>query len=103
MVATRSVYVRKGKAYVPMSDQINLVMVEFKNYLMKALEATSKLLPRMEEDDRLRPILLNVEKQYIGRNYNEIGDATGSITAKDVDSVSILLLQQEYIFISYNV
>ncbi|CAO0803387.1 unnamed protein product [Mucor circinelloides] len=86
MVANRSVYVRRGKAYVPMSDQINLVMVEFKNHLMKALDATSKLLPRMEEDDRLKPILLNVEKQYIGRNYNEIGEATGSITAKEVDS-----------------
>lgn len=91
MVATRSVYVRKGKAYVPMSDQINLVMLEFKKYLMKALEATSKLLPRLEEDDRLKPILLNVEKQYIGRNYNEVGSGTGSITAKDVDSVSYIL------------
>jgi len=74
-----------------MSDQINLVMVEFKNHLMKALDATSKLLPRMEEDDRLKPILLNVEKQYIGRNYNEIGEATGSITAKEVDSVCLFL------------
>lgn len=87
MVANRSVYVRRGKAYVPMSEQINLVMVEFKNHLIKALEATNKLLPRMEEDDRLKPILLNVEKQYIGRNYDDIGDGTGSITAQEVDSV----------------
>lgn len=87
MVATRSVYVRKGKAYVPMSDQINLVMLEFKKYLLKALDATRKLLPRLEEDDRLKPILLNVEKQYIGRNYNEVGSATGSVTARDVDVV----------------
>jgi DNA primase large subunit len=72
-----------------MSDQINLVMLEFKNRLIRALEATSKLLPRMEEDDRLKPILLNVEKQYIGRNYDDIGDGTGSITAREVDSVRL--------------
>ena len=38
MVARRSVYLRGGTAYVPMSDQATLVMDEFKNRLAKALE-----------------------------------------------------------------
>lgn len=89
MIATRSVYIKKGKAYVPMAAQVNIVMLEYKNYLERALDAISKLLPRLEEDDRLRPILHNVEKQYVGKNYDGLtGTATGTVSAKDVDAVS---------------
>lgn len=86
MIGRRDVYVRRGKAYVPMSEQVNIVMLEYKVYLKKALEATSRLLPRLEEDDRLRPILLNVEKQYMGKTYNDIGSAAGTVSAQDVDA-----------------
>ncbi|KAI8069021.1 eukaryotic and archaeal DNA primase, large subunit-domain-containing protein [Gilbertella persicaria] len=86
MVGNRSVYLNKGKAYVPMTEQINLVMLEFKNYLQKALEATAKLLPRLEEDDRLKPILLNVEKQYVGKLYSVDHSQLGSLSAKEVDA-----------------
>lgn len=85
MISNRGVYLKKGKAYVPMSEQVNLVMLEFKSYLQRSLEATSKLLPRLEEDDRIKPILLNVEKQYIGSNFNEISQFTGSLNAQQVD------------------
>lgn len=43
----------------------------------------------MEEDDRLRPILVNVEKQYIGKEYGVDGAVTGTVRAGDVDKVSI--------------
>ncbi|KAI8370234.1 eukaryotic and archaeal DNA primase, large subunit-domain-containing protein [Blakeslea trispora] len=87
MVGNRSVYVKKGKAYVPMTEQINLVMLEFKNYLERALDATAKLLPRLEEDDRLKPILLNVEKQYVGKSYGSADQANSeSISASQVDA-----------------
>ncbi|KAI9483560.1 MAG: eukaryotic and archaeal DNA primase, large subunit-domain-containing protein [Benjaminiella poitrasii] len=85
MISNRSVYVKGGKAYVPLNDQINLVMMEFKNHLSRALEATSKLLPRLEEDDRLKPILLNVEKQYTGKTYDDFVVTNGNISAKDVE------------------
>ncbi|KAI7868588.1 eukaryotic and archaeal DNA primase, large subunit-domain-containing protein [Spinellus fusiger] len=86
LVFRRSVYVKGGKVYVPMGDQISLLMDEYKVYLLKAMEATAKLLPRMEEDNRLRPILLNVEKQYIGKEYGESDPASGeAIKAADVN------------------
>ncbi|KAG0166299.1 hypothetical protein DFQ28_007551 [Apophysomyces sp. BC1034] len=85
LVSRRAVYVRNGKAYVPMSEQISVIMDEFRAQLSRALEATSKALPRMEEDDRLKPILLNVEKQYVGKTYNDTENITGSIKAEDVD------------------
>lgn len=86
MVSQRGVYVRKGKAYVPMADQVNIVMLEYKRHLEKSLEAISKLLPRLEEDERIKPILMNVEKQYMGKTYNQVDSVTGTIEAKDVDS-----------------
>lgn len=87
MVASRGVYVKKGKAYVPMTEQVNIVMLEYKTYLQRALESISKLLSQLEEDDRIRPILLNVEKQYIGFNYNDGPASTGTVTASEVDNL----------------
>lgn len=87
MVSSRGVYIKRGKAYVPMADQVNIVMLEYKSYLRRALESISKLLPRLEEDDRLRPILQNVEKQYVGLNYNDLSASSGTITASQVDSL----------------
>lgn len=48
----------------------------------------------MEEDDRLRPILVNVEKQYMGKEYGVDGAVTGTVRAGDVDKVSDIV----YIF-----
>lgn len=90
LVGRRSVYIAKGKAYVPMFEQVSLAMEEFKAHLSKALEATAKALPRMEEDERLKPILLNVEKQYVGRVYGDNASANGSVKAGDVDAVSLI-------------
>lgn len=88
MISTRSVYIKQGKAYVPMSDQINIALSEFKNHLIKSMEATSRVLPRMEEDERLKPILHNIEKQYTGKSYEAVDfNATGVVTANDVDGV----------------
>ncbi|KAG1052061.1 hypothetical protein G6F43_005781 [Rhizopus delemar] len=88
LVGNRLVYLRQGKAYVPMSEQVNIVMNEYQDYLYKSLESTAKLLPRIEEDDRLKPILLNVEKQYVGKSYNSADvDYSGSVTANEVDTL----------------
>ncbi|KAL0091882.1 eukaryotic and archaeal DNA primase, large subunit-domain-containing protein [Phycomyces blakesleeanus] len=87
LLSRRSVYIHKGKAYVPMAEQVSLVMDEFRLRLSKALEVTSKILPRMEEDDRLRPILLNVEKQYTGKSYGASNNSDGTVQASDVDGL----------------
>ncbi|KAI8148521.1 DNA primase large subunit Spp2 [Fennellomyces sp. T-0311] len=87
LISRRNVYVAQGKAYVPMSAQVSIVMDEFKARLSAALEATYKAIPRMEEDERLKPILLNVEKQYIGKDYGSAVTGDGDIRASDVDAL----------------
>lgn len=96
LVGRRSVYISKGKAYVPMYEQVSLAMDEFKAHLSKALEATAKALPRMEEDERLKPILLNVEKQYVGRVYGDSTSVNGTVKAGDVDGVCFISFQRKY-------
>ncbi|CAO3644859.1 unnamed protein product [Cunninghamella blakesleeana] len=84
LVRRRTVYISKGKAYVPIAHQLSLVMDEFKASLSNMLEATAKLLPRLEEDDRLKPILLNVEKQYAGNLYASTDEVNEKLNATNV-------------------
>ncbi|ORX53214.1 DNA primase large subunit Spp2 [Hesseltinella vesiculosa] len=85
LVRQRAIYLHQGKAYVPMEHQTSLVMEEFTSRLESMLVATAKALPRLEEDDRLKPILLNVEKQYVGKVYGAEQVVDGDLTAANVD------------------
>ncbi|CAO3586144.1 unnamed protein product [Absidia cylindrospora] len=87
LVRRRAVYVHKGKAFVPMANQLSLVLDEFGSQLSKMLQATAKALPRLEEDDRLKPILVNVEKQYAGKTYTGGESVDGDLKAADVDKM----------------
>ncbi|KAF9363010.1 hypothetical protein BGX34_005082 [Mortierella sp. NVP85] len=86
LVGRRQVYVQGGKAYVPMRDQVDLVLDEFRQNLAHALEVTGLALPRMDEDDRLMPVLNNINKQYLGREFTTSAIA-GEIQAQDVDNL----------------
>ncbi|KAG0234114.1 eukaryotic and archaeal DNA primase, large subunit-domain-containing protein [Mortierella sp. GBAus27b] len=86
LVGRRQVYLQGGKAYVPMADQVVLVLDEFKERLSSALEATGRALPRMDEDDRLMPVLSHINKQYLGREFTTSAIA-GEIQAQDVDNL----------------
>ncbi|KAF9963334.1 hypothetical protein BGZ65_004285 [Modicella reniformis] len=88
LVGRRQVYLKGGKAYVPMADQVDLVLDEFKGRLANALEVTGRALPRMDEDDRLMPVLNNINKQYLGREFTTSAIA-GEIQAQDVDSLKV--------------
>ncbi|KAF9579754.1 hypothetical protein BGW38_003862, partial [Lunasporangiospora selenospora] len=88
LVGRRQVYVHQGKAYVPLADQVVLVLDEFKERLSHALEVTGRALPRMDEDDRLMPVLNNINKQYLGREFTTSAIA-GEIQAQDVDDLKI--------------
>ncbi|CAG8526603.1 16474_t:CDS:10 [Funneliformis caledonium] len=76
LVARRAVYLKKGKAYVPMTDLLSLVMYEFRQRLSKALDLASKSFIT-SRNERIMPMLNEIIKQYDGRtqtsNYS-VGD-----------------------------
>ncbi|RIA92495.1 eukaryotic and archaeal DNA primase, large subunit-domain-containing protein [Glomus cerebriforme] len=65
LVAKRAVYIKEGKAYVPTTEQISLVMYEFRQRLAKALELASKSFITLR-NERIMPMLDEIIK-YDGR------------------------------------
>lgn len=88
LVASRLVYLRQGMAYIPSSLQLNLLVIEFQDILSSQLNKTFQSLPRLEEDDRLLPLLNNLSQNFSNVEYNSqaYGDPT---MASDINSMSI--------------
>ncbi|KAJ1979435.1 DNA primase subunit pri2 [Dimargaris verticillata] len=85
LVQRRQVFVRGGKAYVPLSDQGVLIVNEFKKHLEKVLGTTAKVLTRLDDDDRLGPILNNLSSQQASVGY-QTKTTNGKVGASEVDT-----------------
>jgi DNA primase large subunit len=88
LVGRREVYLRDGIAYVPHSGLISVLVSDYKRSLMRSLEVAAKSLPRLDEDDRLKPLLVNMSRQYLGKEFGADGKkASGKVTADQVDKL----------------
>ncbi|KAF9970591.1 hypothetical protein BGZ73_006695 [Actinomortierella ambigua] len=87
LIGRREIYVENGKAYVPMAEQVTMVLDMFKDRLSDSLEACALALPGMDEDDRLVPVLDNINDQYLGKDYTKTS-ITGELQAEDVDGLT---------------
>lgn len=92
LVEHRKVLVRKGKAYVPMREQPSMIMTEFTTRLEKGLELTARAIPRLDEDDRLSPILNHLSKNFAApdASFSESDDSLNGaqISAGNIDNLS---------------
>jgi DNA primase large subunit len=88
LVAMRRVYLEGGLAYVPASEQLSLIAAEFSNRLSAALEMTARAIPRLDEDDRLLPILSHLSKGFTAPEYTASGEFDGTaVTAAQVPAL----------------
>ncbi|KAL1925435.1 uncharacterized protein VTP21DRAFT_318 [Calcarisporiella thermophila] len=87
LVHQRRIFLKRGKAYVPSSDLIVLVLGEFRKHLTCAMEAASKALPRLDEDDRLVPVLNNINTQSSGKEFTASVPIAGKVSANDVPNL----------------
>ena len=69
MVRNRRAIVRNGWAYVPDVEMITLISWIFKSHLNQALVFTNKILPNLDEDDRLLKVLGDLDRRYTGQDY----------------------------------
>jgi len=91
LVSKRSVIVKDGFAYVPSSFQTELIANEFKDRLRTSLETTARALPRMDEDDRLMPVLHSISKQYLSAaQYTNTYTDGKTLTADEAENLSPL-------------
>ncbi|KAK3326241.1 DNA primase large subunit [Apodospora peruviana] len=92
LVEGRRVFLKGGKAYVPAREQQSMVVAEFTTRLEKALELTARALPRLDEDDRLTPILNHLSKNFITPDASYSGSSSAvdgaEITARNIDNLS---------------
>ncbi|KAI5294078.1 hypothetical protein KEM52_004725 [Ascosphaera acerosa] len=93
LVERRTVLLRRGKAYVPSSQQMSMVVAEFTARLTSAMELTARALPRLDEDDRLTPILEHLSKNF-GTSDSLYLDGEGvvagaAVTASSIDALSV--------------
>ena len=92
LVERRQVLLKKGRAYVHVREQTSMVVSEFSRTLESGLELSARFLPRMDEDERLKPILHHLSQSFTAPDagYNEdsgIGDMA-SINAGSIDNLS---------------
>lgn len=87
LVASRSIYITKGFGYIPSSLQLNLLVIEYQENLQKQLIKTFQTIPRLEEDDRLLPLLNNLSKNFASIQYES---EFGLENVGDINSQSIM-------------
>jgi len=92
LVEQRRVFLKYGKAYVPGREQSSMVVAEFTSRLERQLELTARALPRLDEDDRLTPILNHLSKNFItpdsAYSSNTAAPSGAQITAANIDNLS---------------
>ncbi|KAK4138525.1 DNA primase, large subunit [Trichocladium antarcticum] len=92
LIESRKVFVRMGKAYVPGREQQSMVLNEYTGRLERALELTARALPRLDEDDRLNPILNHLSKNFIAPDASYTGSGAAiegaEMTARNVDKLT---------------
>ncbi|KAF8212305.1 eukaryotic and archaeal DNA primase, large subunit-domain-containing protein [Mycena galopus ATCC 62051] len=65
LVDRRKVFLKAGWAYVPSREQSSIVYQEFETHLERDLLATSRYMPRLDEDTRLGGILDNLSQGFL--------------------------------------
>ncbi|KAH6641380.1 eukaryotic and archaeal DNA primase, large subunit-domain-containing protein [Chaetomium tenue] len=92
LVEGRKVFVKAGMAYVPGREQQSMVLNAFSKRLGQALELTARALPRLDEDDRLAPILDHLSKNFTTPDASYTGSGAAiegaEITARNMDNLS---------------
>ncbi|KUL81533.1 hypothetical protein ZTR_10431 [Talaromyces verruculosus] len=95
LIERRAVFIRKGKAYVPQREQLSMIIADFTARLEKAMELTSRALPRLDEDDRLTPILNHLSKNF-GSAESVYSEGEGVVDGAPITAASIDPLSQHF-------
>ena len=87
LVEKRRVFVHKGTAWIPTKEQSSLVLAEFQSHLQSQLELTARALPRLDEDDRLMPVLEHLTMGTILGASTEY--ATNALLSSDGETLAL--------------
>lgn len=90
LVATRSCFVSKGMAYVPLPKVVSILSAKFRMSLSRSLVLASAAFNHVEEEGRIAPLLKTMNSHYTGdKNFMDdsaMGDQ--QVTAANIDSLA---------------
>lgn len=89
LVEKRRVFLRRGVAWVPMREQSSLILAEFSNRLNKDLEFTARSLPRLDEDDRLLPLLNHLSLGFLAGLSSDFTNTSAAMVDEDGQAIEI--------------
>jgi len=89
LVENRKVLLKRGKAFVHVREQTTMVVNEFSRQLEKGLELAVRALPRLDEDDRLSPILNHLSKSFTAPEAAYSADAASISDMADIRAETI--------------
>ncbi|EDO16807.1 hypothetical protein Kpol_1056p7 [Vanderwaltozyma polyspora DSM 70294] len=89
LVGSRQVFLKNGYAYLPQFQQLNLLSTEFSNKLSDELMKTYQFLPRLNEDDRLIPILHHLSSGYSIADFQSSQQFNSSNEDNEINAKSV--------------
>ncbi|KAL8940655.1 MAG: hypothetical protein Q9216_002703 [Gyalolechia sp. 2 TL-2023] len=95
LVEGRRVFVKRGKAFVPSKEQMSIVLAGFQERLENGLELTARALPRLDEDDRLSPILHHLSRNFATPD-STLADSNTTLPGAPINASSIDQLSQHF-------
>ena len=87
-MANRSVYLERGFAYVPLQRLVSIIVTRYRIHLSKALTEASTMFEHVSGDSRIGPLLKNMNKQYVGRDFTKSTQASDKLTPDKVDNAA---------------
>lgn len=88
LVRTRKAVIYKGYAYVPPLLLDSLLAGHFRMRLSEALAVMSQHIGSVDEDDRLRPFLKQLNSLYTGEEYTGSNVTTAAVSLGDIENLS---------------
>ena len=96
MFVVLKVYIEGGNVYVPTQKLLSIIVARFRMSISKALTTASAAFSSVcGGDSRISPLLKNMHKMYVGREFGGVGSvcrngsgADRNITTSDVYALS---------------
>ena len=93
LMQRRQVFLNQGYAYVPRKHLIELLRLRFRENLSRSLSVAFKSFPKIAKDDRLAPLVKNLSRQYMGRDFgnNKEGAMLSNLKAEQIGTYYVSL------------
>lgn len=89
LISSRGVYLEGGLAIVPVSKLVATVVNRFRIHLSRALMEAAQLFDHVSGDTRIGPLLKNMNKQYVGKDFTKTGGSSAEkLTPELVDEAA---------------